>query len=173
MVPYVHARRLRHQPIAYLRLQIGVALLLLVVIAVSHIDLPQVQRQPEIVYLPDPSVLSSISAASVADSSASSLAAVLVLPPAYAQPAGPSLPIAPPRTRASVSVFGGPGSEYAIVGLLPGDAALQVVGRDASGEWLAVAFPPGSSFVAWLPAAQVSGMAEQPAPKLLNSEIGR
>ena len=168
MVPYVHARRLRHQPIAYLRLQIGVALLLLLVLVATHLDLPRIQRQPEVVYLPDPSLLASIAAASVANSDGASLEVVLVLPPAYSQPAGPSLPIPPPRTRASVSVLDGPGAEHAIVGLLPRDAALQVAGRDASGEWLAVAFPPGSSFVAWLPAAQVSGMENQPAPKLLS-----
>ena len=173
MVPYVHARRMRHQPIAYLRLQIGMALLLLLVLAATHLDLPRIQRQPEIVYLPDPSLLSSISAASVANSDASSLEAVLVLPPAYTQPAGPSLPIPPPRTRASVSVLDGPGAEHAIVGLLPGDAALQIAGRDASGEWLAVAFPPGTSYIAWLPAAQVLGMADQPVPKLISPTAGR
>ena len=173
MVPYVHARRMRHQPIAYLRLQIGVALLLLVVLAVTHLDLPRIQRQPQIVFIPDPWVAASISAASVADSSASALQAVLVLPPAYAEPAGPSYPISPPRTRASVSMLDGPGSDYAIVGLLPGDSALQVLGRDASGKWLAVAFPPGSSFSAWLPASQVSGMLLQPALRVLDAASGR
>ncbi len=117
MVPYVHARRLRHQPIAYLRLQIGIAALLLLVMAATHLDLPRIQRQPEVVYLPEPSLISSISAALVADSSASSLDAVLVLPPAYAQPAGPSFPIPPPRTRAAVSMLEGPGSDYTILGL--------------------------------------------------------
>ncbi|HEX5367936.1 MAG TPA: hypothetical protein VFY10_00830 [Dehalococcoidia bacterium] len=164
MVSYVHARRLRHQPFVYLRLQIGVGLLLLIVMAGTHIQLPALQRQAEIVYLPVLWAHASVSAAPVSGLNAASLDAVLVLPPAYSTPAGPPLP---PRTLAASSMYDGPGTDSRIVGLLPNGASLQVVGRDQSGRWLAVAFPPGSSYIAWLQASQVSGMAEQPLPKLM------
>ena len=166
MVPYVHARRLRQQPIAYLRLQIGVGLAMLVVLAATNLDLPKIQRPAEIIYVTEPSTVSSIAATS-ALSLASDFNAVLVLPPAYPQPAGPELPIPPARTRASVGVVSGPGVNYSVLGLLPAGAALQISGRDASGVWLAVAFPPGSSAIAWLPAAQVSGLEQQPATRVL------
>jgi hypothetical protein len=77
----------------------------------------------------------------------------------------PTLPPTPPgttatpdtraRTRTAADVYLGPGDAYAIIGTLARDEAVEIVGRDASSEWVAVRFPPGSTARGWLP---VSGL---------------
>jgi hypothetical protein len=79
----------------------------------------------------------------------------LAHPAVYDEPAGP---MPPPRTTSSVYVRMGPSQHYVVVGVLPAGSRLKVVGRDETGEWLSVAFPPNSSYSAWLPLADVKGM---------------
>lgn len=81
------------------------------------------------------------------------------LPPALPTSPALKLPTAQaPRALKVLEVLSGPGDSYAVVGLLPKDAALDVVGRDSSGAWLAVILTPGSSFHGWVPRSQVSGL---------------
>jgi hypothetical protein len=166
MVLYVHARRLRRQPFAYFRLQTAIAALVLLAMTVSQIDLPNLQRQPEVVFVLPSNAQASASAATLATAAASPQGAVLVLRPAYAIPAGP---LPPPRTVSTTSMRAGPGSYYAIVGLLPSAAVLDVAGRDSSGVWLAVHFPAGSKLVAWLLVAQVTNLDGIAPPEVIST----
>jgi hypothetical protein len=65
-----------------------------------------------------------------------------------------------PRTRRVVDVRLGPDSRYAIVGLMPRAAAIEIVGRDESGEWLAVVFTPGSRLHGWIERGQVMNLRD-------------
>lgn len=62
------------------------------------------------------------------------------------------------RTNAVVEVKVGPDEDYEVVGLLPRNGRLDVVGRDESGEWLAVTFMRGSKLYGWIPTTSVSGV---------------
>jgi hypothetical protein len=67
-------------------------------------------------------------------------------------------PVPVPRTLATLQVHIGPDEEYAVLGTLASGSELDVQGRDISGDWLAIEFPPGSSARGWLPANVVSGL---------------
>lgn len=82
------------------------------------------------------------------------------------RPAGPDLTLlaayaAPltiamgPQTTGPVTLHLGPNPDYVAIGTLQSGALVEVVGRDESGEWLAIVFPPESTFRAWLPTALV------------------
>ncbi len=62
------------------------------------------------------------------------------------------------RTKAALDVRLGPGSAFAIIGVIAKDEALEIVGRDHNGEWLAVRFPPGSTARGWLPVSGVQDL---------------
>ena len=79
----------------------------------------------------------------------------LSLPSMYAAPI--ELPQGP-RAASSATVYLGPGENYLVLGTLQAGAPLEVVGRDESAVWLAVVFPPNSTFRAWLPVTQVLGI---------------
>jgi hypothetical protein len=63
-----------------------------------------------------------------------------------------------PRTTTIVNVHLGPGNRFGVVGLVPRGARLEVVGRDQSGDWLAITFTPGSPFHGWVESAKVVGL---------------
>lgn len=64
-----------------------------------------------------------------------------------------------PRTAAVTVIRTGPSGDYPALGTLPAGASLEVLGRDASGAWLAISFPPNSGFPGWLPISEVNGLA--------------
>ncbi len=73
------------------------------------------------------------------------------LPPMYPEPLEITLG---PRTAQSVTLRLGPSEDYVALGTLQADAPLKAVGRNDEGDWVAVVFPPGSTFQAWLPVSQ-------------------
>ena len=80
------------------------------------------------------------------------------LPPAvYEVPAGQALP---PRASMAINVHVGPSPDYVVMGVLPRGAQVQVLGRDSSGEWLAIAFPPNSTLTAWVHASVVADVGD-------------
>ncbi len=64
------------------------------------------------------------------------------------------------RSLATQYVREGPSENYDIVGLVPRDGRLDIVGRDESAKWVAITFAPGAVFHGWVPLAQVSGIAD-------------
>ena len=64
-----------------------------------------------------------------------------------------------PRTRSELDVRLGPGLAFAVVGVMARGDPVEIVGRDADSEWVAVQFPPGSAGLGWLPAAALVGGA--------------
>ena len=59
-----------------------------------------------------------------------------------------------PRTASAVTLHLGPSEDYVVLGTLQAGSPLQVVGRDETGDWLAIVFPPNSTFRAWLPVSE-------------------
>lgn len=58
-------------------------------------------------------------------------------------------------TRTQINVRGGPGASFASLGLLGSGQKVQVVERDATGNWYAILFPAGLSGRGWVAAAYV------------------
>lgn len=71
-----------------------------------------------------------------------------------------------PAVKDVSRVHVGPSEFYMVVGTVAPGAQLRVVGRDESGEWLAVIFPPNSTLRAWLPADKVEGVRDIEALEL-------
>ena len=61
----------------------------------------------------------------------------------------------PGRLSASVSMHNGPGPTYAILGTIPRNALVSVVGRNEDNSWLQVVYPPGSQLRGWIDATLV------------------
>jgi uncharacterized protein YgiM (DUF1202 family) len=81
--------------------------------------------------------------------------------PSEAYPAAYSEPLSisrGPRATEMVSLHMGPNENYVVVGTVTAGGKLEVVGRDESGEWIAVAFPPNSSLRGWVQADRVTGI---------------
>jgi hypothetical protein len=80
---------------------------------------------------------------------------------------GPSQP-AGPRTRMTANVLTEPSASSPVAGVIPRGALIEVIGRDDTGQWVAVVFPPNSSFQAWLPVNAIAGLRDatplEPAP---------
>jgi SH3 domain-containing protein/CARDB protein len=68
-------------------------------------------------------------------------------------------PDARPKSKAALDVRLGPGSGFAVVGLLAKGESVEVIGRDNDSQWLAIRFPPGSAGQGWIP---VSGVDTAP-----------
>jgi hypothetical protein len=68
-----------------------------------------------------------------------------------------------PTTARPVSLRLGPGDQYVLIGTMQAGALVDVVGRDETGEWLAVVFPPNSTLRAWLSAGEVLGVTNPQA----------
>ena len=60
-------------------------------------------------------------------------------------------------TNRGVEVRIGPGSGYDVIGLLPEDARLQIVGRDASARWIGIVFAPYTGLTGWVEASAITG----------------
>lgn len=56
----------------------------------------------------------------------------------------------------NVDVYGGPGSQYPVVGVLPAGAKAPVVGRNPNGDWYAIAASGIPGGVGWVPANAVT-----------------
>ena len=65
-----------------------------------------------------------------------------------------------PRTTIALDVHIGPGVNYQIIGSVPRGAKLDVIGRDASSQWLAVAFAGGTKLNGWVPVQSVAGIKD-------------
>ena len=62
------------------------------------------------------------------------------------------------RATSALTVRVGPGEAFATLGTLSSGDVLDVIGRDFDSDWLAIAFPPGSSARGWIPATEVDGL---------------
>jgi hypothetical protein len=67
-------------------------------------------------------------------------------------------PERPVRTTTTLDVRLGPGQGFAIIGSLGRGEAIEVVGRDAEGQWVAIRFPPGSVARGWVPVSAVENL---------------
>ena len=87
---------------------------------------------------------------------------VAVVPSATPSPSPVATPTATPvpvqRTLTTLQVHIGPDTAYAVLGTLARGSEVEVRGRDSSGDWLAINFPPGSSARGWVPAHEVDGL---------------
>jgi hypothetical protein len=68
-----------------------------------------------------------------------------------------------PRAARTLNVHLGPSEDYAIIGLVPRNGRLDIVGRNEAGDWIAIAFTPGSSFHGWIPGSAVLGIQDSRA----------
>jgi hypothetical protein len=72
-----------------------------------------------------------------------------------------------PRTSMTATVRTEPRADSPVAGVIPRGALIEITGRDATGQWVAVVFPPNSSFQAWLPVNAIAGLnatSLEPAP---------
>ena len=65
-----------------------------------------------------------------------------------------------PRALVALDVHIGPGVNYQVIGSLPRGAQLDLVGRDASSQWVAVAFAGGTKINGWVPSLSVAGVPD-------------
>lgn len=65
-----------------------------------------------------------------------------------------------PMALIALDVHIGPGVNYQVVGSLPRGAKLDVIGRDASSQWIAIAFAGGTKINGWVPSQSVSGVSD-------------
>jgi CARDB len=63
-----------------------------------------------------------------------------------------------PTARLSLDVRIGPGTGYAVVGLLGRGDEVEPVGRSADLDWVAIRFPPGSAALGWVPVSGLDGV---------------
>ncbi len=70
-------------------------------------------------------------------------------------------------TKAQVYVRGGPGTSYPSLGLIDPGKQVQIVGRDAAGQWYTILYPGGAGGLGWVTAAfvQLPAGATIPAPQ--------
>lgn len=66
------------------------------------------------------------------------------------------------RTRSTLNVHLGPNRNYQILGSLPRGTIIEVIGRDETSQWVAIALSlvPGSVLTGWLPLADVEGVTD-------------
>jgi hypothetical protein len=86
-----------------------------------------------------------------------------VEPTAIVAAAAPGITATPeprPRTKSALDVRLGPGEAFAVIGTIAKGSELEPVGRDNSGEWVAVRFPPGSAARGWLPVDEIESLSE-------------
>jgi hypothetical protein len=99
----------------------------------------------------------------VASESAIKAAGIKSETPKSSEPPRP----AGPRTSVTASVRTEPRVDSPVAGVIPRGALIEITGRDTTGQWVAVVFPPNSSFQAWLPVNAVAGLnatSLEPAP---------
>jgi uncharacterized protein YraI len=65
---------------------------------------------------------------------------------------GPGLP---GQLRTTTTMRNGPGSTYAILGTIPRDSVVTVVGRNEDDTWLQVLYPPGTQLRGWVRASLI------------------
>ena len=92
-------------------------------------------------------------------SPAAVVATSTVTPTATPAPTHTPTPIPPPRTTSTLRVHIGPDEDYAILGTLASGNEVSVQGRDTSGDWVAIEFPPGSSARGWIPTDDIDGLS--------------
>src|SRR4051812_26832801 len=68
-------------------------------------------------------------------------------------------PDARPRTKDGGNVYLGPGLAFAIVGTVSRGEPVEIVGRDADSQWVAIRFPPNSSARGWISAESLDNLA--------------
>jgi hypothetical protein len=72
----------------------------------------------------------------------------------------PDLRLLVPRAGKTLNVHTGPSENYAVIGLVPRDGRLDIVGRNEAGDWIAIVFTPGSRFHGWVPSAAVENVQD-------------
>lgn len=65
---------------------------------------------------------------------------------------GPGLPA---QLRTTATMRNGPGPTYAILGTIPRDSVVTVVGRNEDDTWLQVLYPPGTQLRGWVQASLI------------------
>ncbi len=72
-----------------------------------------------------------------------------------------ALNVTGPVVNQPTAVYMGPSdSIYPVLGVSPANAELDVVGRDKSGQWVAISFPAAAQLHGWIPAARVTGLGD-------------
>jgi hypothetical protein len=129
----IEVRRGRFSPLAFL-FGFGIGAFVGVALALLAVALVELEQEPSVVQS-DPGPLPDVA-------------------PVTVETPEPT-PDIRPRTRTALDVRLGPGNGYAVVGLLPKDEPVEVVGRDNDSQWLAIRFPSGSTGRGWIPVASV------------------
>ncbi len=103
------------------------------------------------------------------DGTGSYIVAQANLPDATVAPGGWASAV----TTTDLNVFQGPGQDYPIIGLLPVNTQVEVVGRDPDGIWWQIVYPPGSTERAWIFAAfvELSNAENVPVVELPSGEL--
>ena len=101
--------------------------------------------------------------------------ATVTVPLPTATPTPPPLePTTPPAsvqglTRAQVNVRSGPGTGYASLGLIDPGTQVEILGRDAGGNWYLIAYPSAPDGSGWVTAAFVQAADATAVPLLAPS----
>jgi hypothetical protein len=74
-------------------------------------------------------------------------------------PSATATPLPSIRTVTTLQVRIGPNEEYAILGTLAGGSEIALEGRDDTGDWVAIEFPPESNARGWIPRQEVQGLS--------------
>jgi len=87
---------------------------------------------------------------------------VVTATPASTSPAGgpTAAPTPAVRTRTALEVHIGPGNAFAIIGTVPRNDLVSVIGRNDDGKWVAIRFPPNSTARGWVEAESLQGIEE-------------
>jgi hypothetical protein len=104
--------------------------------------------------------------------SSSNLWNILVQAPSPSTERATERPVVP-RAASTANLRTGPGQRHPVLGTLPAEAPLTIVGRDEEGEWVAIEFPPGSAFIAWIAVEDLAGLDEVESLRVYEGTTGR
>ena len=103
--------------------------------------------------------LLAIALARPADSDPIETVVVTATPAATSLAGGPTAAPTPAvRTRTALEVHIGPGNAFAIIGTVPRNDPVSVIGRNDDGKWVAIRFPPNSTSRGWVEAESLQGI---------------
>src|SRR3990170_2009267 len=103
--------------------------------------------------------LLAIALARPADSDPVDTVVVTATPASTSTAGGPTVAPTPAvRTRAALEVHIGPGDAFAIIGIVPRNDPVAVIGRNDDGRWVAIRFPANSTARGWVQAENLQGL---------------